>query len=147
MSVPKLSLDQDANRRIVDLNQNVRDEFTTRAAALNDGVTVVYTAEFVVSATNGLTAGFIFRRATEYRAQYAALSTSFTALYSSEYTASPWKTGVDAAIAALDVLTAWIQARAEDTYKATNPAGKYIITIMTTPQKQALANQMLTAIG
>ena len=147
MAVPKLSMDQDAYRRIVDLHVNVRERFTSTAAVLNDGVTAIYTAEFVNAAPFGLSLGTIYRAIKDYRDQYVTLGTSFAALYASSYTASAWKTDVDAAVTALNTLIAWIESQATATFTAVNPAATFIVKLLTTPQKQAIATQLLTAIG
>ena len=143
MTITKLTLDQDAQERIVGLHKNVRDRMTSTAAVWNDGVTVIYTAVFVVASPNGISLGSLWVMLTDFQAQYNALDADFNTKYVG-YAASSWKAGVDASLASIAALKTDLQVAADANYK---DGGYYLIKEMTAAHKTYVAGLITASLG
>jgi len=146
MAIPKLTLDQDAQARIVELHKNVRERLASLAGVFNDGVTVIYTAVFVVAAPNGISLGSLWVLLTDFETQYTNLDTSFTSLYAT-YAASQWKTDITAAKTALAALKVELKGAADANYTAVNPAAVYLIKELSAAHKTWIAGKITAYLG
>lgn len=146
MAIPKLTLDQDAQERIVELHKNVRERLANLAAVFNDGVTVIHTAVFVVAAPNGLSLGSLWVLLTDFEAQYTNLNNSFTAAYPN-YAASQWKTDITAAKTALADLKVELKGAADTYYTAVNPAATYLIKELSAAHKTWISGKITSYLG
>ena len=144
MAIKKLTLDEDATRRILEHRNDVRIRLNNYVDVLQDAASIVWTKELITD--TDFTVGFVFKNVKDDITKYGVLDTYFDDLYTG-YAASDWKTDLDTDVTALTTLKNWIVTAFNNNFTATDPEGVYLIMALTSAQKTSFANNILTALG